>query len=341
MVHLEMMAALLDALPAGAMLVLLGDKDQLASVEAGAVLGDLCHDAQAGGYDAATRAYALAASGEAIPPQLQGSAGALAQQTVMLRHSRRFSGPIGQLALAINAGDVARAEQVLRDGGDAVHWIENAQQQHVLQLASAGYRPYLEMIDEIEGKQEGAGHDGWVRRVLQSFESFRLLCAVREGEWGVGGLNPAIEQRLESARLIRRRGDWYVGRPVMVTRNDYGTRVFNGDIGLTLADPARPDSLRVYFLEGDVVRSVLATRLRHVETAYAMTVHKSQGSEFAHTVLVLPKAGGAMLARELVYTGITRASRQFTLVSPASAVLAEAVKRKTQRASGLRQMLEG
>ncbi|GGE77923.1 exodeoxyribonuclease V subunit alpha [Massilia psychrophila] len=341
MVHLEMMAALLDALPAGAMLVLLGDKDQLASVEAGAVLGDLCHDAQAGGYDAATRAYALAASGEAIPPQLQGSAGALAQQTVMLRHSRRFSGPIGQLALAVNAGDVTRAEQVLRDGGDAVHWIENAQQQHVLQLASAGYRPYLEMIDGIEGKQEGAGHDDWVRRVLHSFESFRLLCAVREGEWGVGGLNPAIEQRLESARLIRRRGDWYVGRPVMVTRNDYGTRVFNGDIGLTLADPARPDSLRVYFLEGDEVRSVLATRLRHVETAYAMTVHKSQGSEFAHTVLVLPKAGGAMLARELVYTGITRASRQFTLVSPASAVLAEAVKRKTQRASGLRKMLEG
>jgi len=341
MVHLEMMAALLDALPAGAMLVLLGDKDQLASVEAGAVLGDLCHDAQAGGYDAATRAYALAASGEAIPPQLQGSAGALAQQTVMLRHSRRFSGPIGQLALAVNAGDVTRTEQVLRDGDDAVHWIENAQQQHVLQLASAGYRPYLEMIERIEGKQEGAGHDDWVRRVLHSFESFRLLCAVREGEWGVGGLNPAIEQRLESARLIRRRGDWYVGRPVMVTRNDYGTRVFNGDIGLTLADPARPDSLRVYFLEGDEVRSVLATRLRHVETAYAMTVHKSQGSEFAHTVLVLPKAGGAMLARELVYTGITRASRQFTLVSPASAVLAEAVKRKTQRASGLRKMLEG
>jgi exodeoxyribonuclease V alpha subunit len=126
----------------------------------------------------------------------------------------------------------------------------------------------------------------------------------------------------------------------MVTRNDYGTKVFNGDIGLTLADPARPDSLRVYFLEGDEVRSVLATRLRHVETAYAMTVHKSQGSEFRHTVLVLPKAG-AMLARELVYTGITRASEQFTLVSPASAVLAEAIGRRTRRASGLRTMLAG
>ena len=331
MVHLEMMAALLDALPPGAMLVLLGDKDQLASVEAGAVLGDLCQDAQAGGYDDSTLAYALAASGESIPPEFIGAAGALAQQTVMLRSSRRFGGPIGQLALAVNAGEVARAEEVLRGGGDAVRWIEHAQQQHVLQLALDGYRPYLELVRDGDTP----------RAVLQSFESFRLLCAVREGEWGVSGLNSAIEQRLESARLIRRRGEWYVGRPVMVTRNDYGTGVFNGDIGVTLADPARPDSLRVYFLEGDAVRSVLATRLRHVETAFAMTVHKSQGSEFAHTVLVLPKSGGSMLARELVYTGITRASKQFTLVSPASAVLAEAIGRRTQRASGLRTMLEG
>jgi exodeoxyribonuclease V alpha subunit len=337
MVHLEMMASLLDALPAGATLVLLGDKDQLASVEAGAVLGDLCHDVQAGGYDAATLAYALEAAGETIPAEFAGAAGALAQQTVMLRHSRRFSGPIGQLALAVNAGEVARAEEVLRSGGDAVRWIEHAQQQHVLLLALDGYRPYLELLRE----GDAAGHDDWARSVLQSFESFRLLCAVREGEWGVTGLNAAIEQRLETARLIRRRGEWYVGRPVMVTRNDYGTGVFNGDIGLTLADPARPESLRVYFLEGDKVRSVLATRLRHVETAYAMTVHKSQGSEFAHTVLVLPKSGGSILARELVYTGITRASKVFTLVSPASAVLAEAIGRRTRRASGLREMLGG
>jgi exodeoxyribonuclease V alpha subunit len=152
-----------------------------------------------------------------------------------------------------------------------------------------------------------------VRAVLQRFEAFRILCAVREGEWGVEGLNTAIEQKLAKAGLLVRGGDWYVGRPVMVTRNDYATRVFNGDIGLTWPDPARPGSLRVYFLEGDKVRSVLATRLRHAETAFAMTVHKSQGSEFAHTVLALPKEGGAVLARELVYTGITRASSRFTL----------------------------
>lgn len=335
MVHLEMMAALLDALPPTATLILLGDKDQLASVEAGAVLGDLCYDAEAGAYSAATLAYAAQAAGETIPGAFAGAGGALAQQTVMLRESRRFKGPIGQLALAVNAGDVERTHALLRGSGPDVHWIEHAQQQQLVALALTGYTPYLALL----AAGPDGSHDDWVRSILRSFESFRVLCAVRDGEWGVDGLNGAIEQRLVAARLLRRSGEWYVGRPVMVTRNDYGTGVFNGDIGLTLADPARPASLRVWFLEGDKVRSVLATRLRNVDTAYAMTVHKSQGSEFAHTVLALPKEGGAMLARELVYTGITRASERFTLVSPGGNVLAEAIAQRTRRASGLRGML--
>ena len=335
MVHLEMMASLLDALPAGATLILLGDKDQLASVEAGAVLGDLCRDAQAGGYTPETVAYGLAASGEVVPQAFHGDAGALAQQTVMLRRSRRFGGPIGQLALAVNEGDGAGAEAVLRAGG-ALHWIEHAHQHHVVQLALEGYRAYLALLQQ---EPAACARDAWVVSVLRGFESFRILCAVRDGDWGVTALNEAIEQRLNAAGLIRKRGEWYVGRPVMITRNDYGTGVFNGDIGLTLADPARTGSLRVYFLEGEAVRSVLATRLRQVETAYTMTVHKSQGSEFRHTVLVLPKERGAMIARELIYTGITRASAEFTLVTPASAVLAEAIARRTQRASGLRDMI--
>jgi exodeoxyribonuclease V alpha subunit len=343
MVHLEMMASLLDALPATATVILLGDKDQLASVEAGAVLGDLCADAQAGNYDGETLEYVREASGEEIPPEYVGDGGALAQQTVMLRHSRRFGGPIGRLALAVNAGDVEGAAAVLRargaqdvEGAGALRWIERAQQQHAIALAVDGYRPYLALL----AAGPGGDHEDWVRAVLQRFEAFRILCAVREGEWGVEGLNTAIAARLDQVGLVRRSGDWYVGRPVMVTRNDYATSVFNGDIGLTLADPARPGSLRVYFLEGDKVRSVLATRLRHVETAYAMTVHKSQGSEFAHTVLALPKEGGAVLARELVYTGITRASREFTLLTPGPAVLGEAIGRRTHRASGLRGMIE-
>ncbi|CDG82518.1 exodeoxyribonuclease V subunit alpha [Janthinobacterium agaricidamnosum] len=344
MVHLEMMAALLDALPDNAILILLGDKDQLASVEAGAVLGDLCHDAQAGGYSADTLAYAQAASGQRIPDQFLGELGPLAQQTVMLRHSHRFSGPIGALALAVNQGDTEAALAVLQsDSGAKVAWIEAAQQNQVLQLAlhgrdgaPGGYQPYLRLLQLRQQQgEDGQEHEEWVRSVLKSFEQFRILCAVRDGEWGVSGLNTAIEVSLERAGLIRR-AEWYLGRPVMVTRNDYGTGVFNGDIGLTLRDPARPDSLRVYFLEGEAVRSVLATRLRQVETAFAMTVHKSQGSEFRHTVLVLPKEGGVMLARELVYTGITRARDFFTLVTPARAVLLDAVLRRTQRASGLR-----
>ena len=344
MVHLEMMASVLDALPDNAILILLGDKDQLASVEAGAVLGDLCHDAQAGGYTAQTIAYAQAASGEVIPASFAGDAGALAQQTVMLRHSHRFGGPIGELAQAVNAGRPELAKACFAgDREGRVAWRVPAQPEDVLRLAlggrdgaPGGYRPYLELVNA--GSEGHDDHDGWVRNVLHSFESFRILCAVREGEWGVAGLNTAIELRLEREGLIRR-SEWYVGRPVMVTRNDYGTGVFNGDIGLTLRDPARPASLRVYFLEGDSVRSVLATRLRQVETAFAMTVHKSQGSEFRHTVLVLPQEGGAMLARELVYTGITRARDFFTLVSPTQAVLSDAILRRTQRASGLRGLI--
>ncbi|MES2126755.1 MAG: exodeoxyribonuclease V subunit alpha [Pseudomonadota bacterium] len=335
MVHLEMMAALLEALPPHAVLILLGDKDQLASVEAGAVLGDLCHEAQLGGYSQATRDYALAASGEGIPAEFAGAASALAQQTVMLRHSRRFGGPIGQLALAVNGGDGAAAQACLKSGDPAVQWIEHGGAHQAVQLAADGYAPYLALV------QAGAQgeHAAWVKMVLQRFESFRILCAVRAGECGVEGLNGAIEARLDAAGLLARGGEWYVGRPVMVTRNDSATHVANGDIGLALPNPARPGALRVYFSDGETVRSVLATRLRDVETAFAMTVHKSQGSEFHHTVLVLPREGGALIARELVYTGITRASEKFTLVSSGNAVLMEAIARRTERASGLRDLI--
>lgn len=355
MIHLEMMAALLAALPSTAKLILLGDKDQLASVEAGAVMGDLCHNAEAGGYDAETLSYVVASTGQDLPDRYAGTAGPIAQQTVMLRESRRFGGPIGALALAVNAGnasDMGGAVDILRAATDGkVSWSDPAQPSDLLQLALSGrdhapggYRAYLQLVaagpGEVQGIDSDAAHLAWVQTVLKAFETFRILCAVRDGEWGVSGLNEAIEKRLQAAGLLRRSGEWYVGRPVMVTRNDYGTGVFNGDIGLTLADPARPGALRVYFSEGDTVRSVLATRLRNVETAFAMTVHKSQGSEFRHTVLVLPKDGGGMLARELIYTGITRARDYFTLLTPNGQVLLDAIAQRTQRASGLRDLIE-
>jgi exodeoxyribonuclease V alpha subunit len=347
MIHLEMMSALLAALPKTATLVLLGDKDQLASVEAGAVLGDLCHNADVGAYSAETLSYVQSSTGQEIPIGFAGDGGPIAQQTVMLRESRRFGGPIGALALAVNRGDAAAAVAVLRHNeGNEIAWIDPAQPSNVLQLAlsgregaAGGYQAYLQMIKNGVPEGDVVVHLAWVKSVLTSFETFRILCAVRDGEWGVSGLNDVIEKRLQSAGLLKRSGEWYVGRPVMVTRNDYGTGVFNGDIGLTLPDPSRPGALRVYFSEGDKVRSVLATRLRTVETAFAMTVHKSQGSEFRHTVLVLPKEKGGMLARELIYTGITRARDYFTLLTPDGQMLLDAVAQRTERASGLRSLL--
>lgn len=346
MVHLEMMASVLAALPANAMLILLGDKDQLASVEAGAVLGDLCRNAQAGDYSSDTVTYVAQTTSEVIPVEFLGIGSALSQQTVMLRKSRRFSGPIGTLALAVNAGDASKAIACLRSNEQhALSWISPAQPANILQLAidgrsgaEGGYRNYLSLLKHKPSDKDVIRYDKWASSVLQSFESFRILCAVREGEWGVSGLNQIIEQRLKADGLIKG-SEWYEGRPIMVTRNDYSTGVFNGDIGITLYDPLREKSPRVYFLEGQAVRSVLATRLRHVETAYAMTVHKSQGSEFRHTVLVLPKETSPVVTRELVYTGITRARDYFTLVSPIPAVFEEAIKQRTQRASGLGSLL--
>lgn len=360
MVHLEMMAALLEALPAGARLVLLGDKDQLASVEAGAVLGDLCRDAQAGRYLPDTLDYALRVAGQRLPPQFAAPDGdrapALAQHTVMLRESRRFGGPIGQLAHAVNAGEAVKAQALLdagtQAGAGSELWERHGGGVHaVTELAvhgRGGLASYALYAQALQGRPDAAGadeaaHRAWVVAVLQAFERFRLLCAVREGDWGVSGLNRAVEQALDAQGVIRRGGEWYAGRPVMVTRNDAQLGVFNGDIGIALpgAHQGQPGQLlRVYFLQGDELRSVGVSRMAHVETAFAMTVHKSQGSEFEHTALVLPSRGGSVLGRELVYTGITRARQAFSLFSEVPGLLASAVGSPTQRASGLLRWLQ-
>ncbi|WKB53088.1 exodeoxyribonuclease V subunit alpha [Eleftheria terrae] len=349
MVHLEMMSALLDALPPATRLVLLGDKDQLASVEAGSVLGDLCRGAEAGRYDAATRDYLLQAGGQALPARWLGAGTPLAQQTVMLRESRRFGGPLGRLAQAVNAGDVAQAAAVLRSGGEgALGWQEQASPQAVVQLAlqgrpgaPGGYRAYLERLHERPPAGDAAAHEAWARAVLDAFDRFRVLCALREGEWGVAGLNQAIEAALVEARWLARRGEWYEGRPVMVTRNDATLGVFNGDVGIALRPfGAAGAALRVYFKDGERLRSVLVSRLADVETAFAMTVHKSQGSEFAHTVLALPEDDKGMLTRELVYTGITRARAALSLLTARPAGFEAALGRTTRRGSGLAPAIE-
>jgi exodeoxyribonuclease V alpha subunit len=355
MVHLEMMAALLAALPERARLVLLGDKDQLASVEAGAVLGDLCGQAERGQYDADSVAWIAACTGATVPPALRHRPGtprpALAQQTVMLRESRRFQGAIGALAKAVNAGDVRGADAVLRAPDAAVQRLALTEAQAlpaVLGLAlqgragaPIGYDLYLAELQQRPPAGDAAAHQSWVVRVVRAFERVRLLCALREGEWGVTGLNARIESHLRSRGAIARHGEWYAGRPVMVTRNDAALGVYNGDVGVALPGIDGGTGLRVWLLdgEGQPPRSVMASRLAAIETAFAMTVHKSQGSEFEHVALVLPPHLTPVLTRELVYTGITRAKTAFTLVAPDPSVWSQALQRRTRRVSGLPGLL--
>jgi len=347
MIHLEMMAALLEALPPTARVIFLGDKDQLASVEAGAVLGDLCRDAEAGRYRPETLAYLEAVTGQRVPDAFAGDGPPLAQQTVMLRESRRFGGPIGQLARAVNEGTAASAVALLHgDPSAALAWLDAPSPADVVALAlrgragaPSGFGGYLKALHARPAPGDAQAHADWVLSVLTAFERFRLLCAVRQGEWGAEGLNAAIERALVAEGSLVKRGAWYEGRPVMVTRNDAAVGVFNGDIGITLP-PATPNApLRAYFLDGNTARSVGVSRLASVETAFAMTVHKSQGSEFDHTVLVLPRDAGRVLTRELVYTGITRARSAFTLVTPRAPAFGEALAQRTRRASGLLSLL--
>ena len=351
MVHLEMMDALLEALPPTSRLVLLGDKDQLASVEAGAVLGDLCRDAAAGRYSADTAQFVQAVAGQTLPAEYQsaGAAPALAQQTVMLRHSRRFKGAIGQLALAVNRGDADAARAAFDSAVGAVPSPGSVSALLALQpttpqvvcdlaLGAHGQPSYADYLRLMQRQLEGQGtdtHSAWVRSVLQAFERFRILCAVHQGDWGTQGLNAAVQKALADDDLLKVTGEWFAGRPVMVTRNDAQLGVFNGDVGVVL--PNHEGKLKVWFLDGEALRSVSVMRLAQVETAFVMTVHKSQGSEFEHTALVLPPGGAEVLSRELVYTGITRAREQFTLLEAEAGLLEAAMARPSVRASGLAQ----
>jgi exodeoxyribonuclease V alpha subunit len=363
MIDLEMMANLLDALPPHARMVLLGDKDQLASVEAGAVLGDLCRDAEAGMYSPQTQAWLELVSGEDLSrsglQQGDDQHHALAQQVVMLRHSRRFvaGSGIGQLAKLVNQqqDQEARALLASRQYPDLFSLVLKGEQDRALSRllldghgdGPQGYRHYLGVmhaqrpqgLTQIEDPRSVE----WARQVLNAFDEFQLLCAVRKGPWGVEGLNRRITETLFSAGLIESDHQWYEGRPVLMTRNDYGLGLMNGDIGIALRLPEGPveenrQALRVAFPRNDGsggVRFVLPSRLNDVETVYAMTVHKSQGSEFAHTALILPEALNPVLTKELIYTGITRAKHWFSLIEPRQGVFEEALRRKVKRLSGL------
>ncbi|MCM8596320.1 exodeoxyribonuclease V subunit alpha [Accumulibacter sp.] len=364
MVDLELMAAVFAALPPAARLVLLGDKDQLASVEAGAVLGELCRGAAEAHYLPETAEWIGAATGQPIGPEWVDPQGqALDQTIVMLRRSHRFAAEsgIGQLAEAVNDGDPERVVAILEGRhADLAFVLPTAGEQTALDRLAVdgcagerpgaaatpqrqGYRHYLETMHRRQPAPDAgkAEVDGWANEVLSAYATFQVLSALRRGPWGVERLNRQIARVLCAASLIPESDGWHPGRPVLVTRNDYGLGLMNGDIGITLAIPAGPDrgTLRVAFASGDAgrpVRWVAPVRLQAVETAYALTVHKAQGSEFGHVALVLPETANPVLTRELLYTGITRARSFLSVVSAGGLQLVrDTVARRVLRASGL------
>jgi exodeoxyribonuclease V alpha subunit len=340
MVDLALMAKLIQAIPVSARLILMGDKDQLASVEAGAVLGDLCGRGHSRGFSASFHTEIEALTGENLRELAPHSdqPGALKDCIVQLRRNYRFAkdSAIAELGLALNRGDGRHAFELLANSADPTVRLRPAAsggdlQRNLKKAVIQGYRDYLAAPTPQEA--------------LEKFSQFKLLCAVNKGPFGVGALNHLAEQILAREDLIHPGqpfdDQWYAGRPVLITRNDYRLDLFNGDIGLTMTGAGSDgDRLYVFFPETKGARQIPVYRLSDHQTVFALTVHKSQGSEFEDVHLILPDTDVPVLTRELVYTAVTRAKRSVTIWGTEK-ILQAAIDRKIQRSSGLRDGLWG
>lgn len=333
MVALPLMAKLAVALKSEASLILLGDRDQLASVEAGAVLGDICGRGRQEPFSLQFVNFVKRVAGENLPAGLDASSDcALSDSLVILKKNYRFGGNsgIGGVSKAVNSGDGIGAFALLTaedKGGCNWHDLPGpvALKKALSEKVVSEYGAYLAAKSPAEA--------------LQLFDNFRILCAVRQGIYGVAGVNALVEEILAENGLIEKHNRWFAGRPVMITVNDYQLKLFNGDIGIALPDPQSEGATRVWFpAAGGGVRDVSPLRLPSHETVYAMTVHKSQGSEFERVLLLLPDSDSGILARELIYTGITRGKSDVEIWGDKD-IFVTAVSRRTERKSGLNDLL--
>jgi exodeoxyribonuclease V alpha subunit len=327
MIDVELMAALLEALPSRCRIIMLGDRDQLASVEAGNLFGDLC-----GREESGWSASLLDAIGPllatALPPSTAMTANSLADSLILLRTSRRFTSGsgIGALARAVNSGD-----------GRAVMGVVNATWED------------LDIVDTGSPDQVGRVRERLLvfleplltavspRAALQALAAGRILCALREGPAGVEGVNRLAEAHLRRLRGLAPEVRFYPGMPILISRNDYQLGLFNGDTGVLWPD--EQGLLRGWFeQEPGGLRSFSLAGLPAWQPSYAITVHKSQGSEFDRVLLLLPQEDAPILTRELLYTGMTRAKRELVLCGPQQ-LLVRATARQVVRYSGLKDKL--
>jgi exodeoxyribonuclease V alpha subunit len=330
MVSLSLMARLTEAVRAGARLVLIGDPGQLTSIEAGVVLGDIVGPAadrlllSAEAEQRLTEAVQSDIEAGEPPPEAT-----VADGIVLLDRIRRFGGGIARVAEAVRKGDADATVERLRENSGDVVWVQEDDATDLLRTEAVGtVRTVLD-----------AARAGDARRAVGALGAFRLLCAHRRGPHGVATWTEQIERWLaEDLDRFEADARWYVGRPLLVTQNDAALRLYNGDTGVVVS--AGEGTVAAAFDRGGETITVRPGRLEAVESAYAMTIHKSQGSQFRTAAVLLPPPTSPILTRELLYTAVTRAQERLIVAGTEEAIRA-AVARPAARASGLRERLWG
>ncbi len=293
MIDLALMSKLVDALKPQCRLVLLGDKDQLASVESGIVLQDLIH--------------------------------ALPACTHTLRKTHRFKGAIKHLASAVNEQYTDLAWRTLNDNHVEVSVLHSSALSYIQQNYKAYWQQLARNADFLT--------------LFATFNQFRVLCANRHGARSTQDINFQIEQQLH-AKPHSSAPEWYTGKPVLITENCHSLHLYNGDIGICLPDDERDNQLSVFFLTPQgTVKRILPGQMPACEPAYAMTIHKSQGSEFNHVLMILPEQINPVLSKELIYTGITRA-KQRLILDCSESIFKQALQKRIKRYSGLADKLQ-
>ena len=349
MVDLPLLAKLMQAVQASARLILLGDRHQLASVQPGSVLGDICHADITSSFSSEFCQLITELTGNTITPApLAGPTPAspfLQDSFVELTQSYRFSpdSAIARLGAAVKRGDAAEALAILDNSADdSIAWSEVPAAEE-LGKKLQGWAGFAQLT-ALQQKPEPDS-------CFTLLDNFRILCALRRGPFGMERVNTLLEQEL-AQHLKHDASDIRTGRyaglgtalpfrPVMVIRNDYNLRLFNGDVGIILPNPENQQSGRAFFRgECGMLRDVAASLLPGHETVFAMTVHKSQGSEFNRVLLILPDQDSPLLTRELLYTAITRARDKVEIWGRRS-IFAAGVERRIKRTSGLAEALWG
>jgi len=328
MIDVALFAKMLDAIGPETKLILLGDKDQLASVEAGSLFGDLCKTQQSLAVLSVERAELINAfipeKRRQIPGDyiLKGSGHLLSDHIIELRRSHRFTGDkgIGKFSKAIIKNDVAALREYLQNNTDEQVTIDTQYSNELFEQFTEGYSDYIREKD--------------IKIALAKLNRLRVLCAVREGEQGLYSLNTAIENYLRKKKLVNKNSEYYENRPIIVTRNYYSLGLFNGDVGIIRAD--ENGVMKAWFEDSEnELKSVFPGYIAESETVFAMTIHKSQGSEYDQVLVVLPdNINIPILTRELLYTAVTRAKSKVT-VQASEAVILHTTEGVVQRGSGI------